>query len=58
MSVTLAEHCGPAWRVTGKRAYQRLVEDVPEEKGGDEGSRKVGHPGANRVRGENIDPGI
>lgn len=54
MPVTLAEHRGQAWRVTGKRAHQRSVKDVPEEKSGDEGKRKVGHPGANRVRGENV----
>ena len=55
MSSTFAEHRGRAWRVTGKRAHQRSVEDVPEEKGSDEGKRKVGHPGANRVRGEKND---
>lgn len=54
MSVTAAEHGGQAWRVTGEHTHQRSFEDLPEEKGGHEGQREVGHPGANRVRGKTL----
>lgn len=32
-----SEHGDSAWGTAGERAHQRSVEDVPAEKGGDEG---------------------
>lgn len=43
-----------AWRFARKRSHQRFIENLPEEKGGDEGQRKVGHSSADCLRGESV----